>query len=70
MRQVARSRALSFQIMERHGGRPSATAVVEIIVVFEKTRSRPGLGRFSQKITIICCQSVCATLDQVHSISD
>ena len=46
---MARSRVLSFQIMERHGGRPSATAVVEIIVVFEKTRSRPGLGRFSQK---------------------
>ena len=57
-----RSRALSFQIIERHGGRPSATAVVEIIAMLKKSRSQPGLGRFSHKIIIIIsCQTFCAT---------
>ena len=60
---MARSRVLSFQIMEHHGGQASAAAVVKIIVVFKKSLSRPRA--FFTKKNHLLSRTFCATYDNM-----
>ena len=68
MHQVAWSWALSFQIMERHGGRPLETAVVKIIVVLKKIPVSAGSRAFCTK-KILSEDSISHLKNTIHTIA-